>query len=170
MLALLHRGHHGGELVDRLARHPMMRALRCDKLVLAALEATLLAYAEKYMHPTWNDGAYFFPAHDHRKGENGLPVTLTPLAGNVLLPLARINVPDGVFATFHEPFGKRHFEEPYIDGIDHPSVLVRQAVYDREHRVLLICLEPTIAPQKIRFREKFQREFDRSQAQAFTCT
>jgi L-seryl-tRNA(Ser) seleniumtransferase len=33
-------------LVDRLARQPMMRALRCDKLVLASLEATLLAYAE----------------------------------------------------------------------------------------------------------------------------
>jgi L-seryl-tRNA(Ser) seleniumtransferase len=32
-------------LVDRLARHPLQRALRCDKLNLAALEATLLAYA-----------------------------------------------------------------------------------------------------------------------------
>jgi L-seryl-tRNA(Ser) seleniumtransferase len=32
-------------LIDKLARHPLQRALRCDKLSLAALEATLLAYA-----------------------------------------------------------------------------------------------------------------------------
>lgn len=32
------------ELVRRVGRHPLMRALRCDKLVLAALEATLAVY------------------------------------------------------------------------------------------------------------------------------
>jgi L-seryl-tRNA(Ser) seleniumtransferase len=34
------------ELVRRLARHPLQRALRCDKMVLAALETTLATYAE----------------------------------------------------------------------------------------------------------------------------
>ena len=34
------------DLVRRLARHPLMRALRCDKMVLAALESTLATYAE----------------------------------------------------------------------------------------------------------------------------
>ena len=32
------------ELLERLARHPMMRAFRCDKLTLAALEAVLEIY------------------------------------------------------------------------------------------------------------------------------
>lgn len=32
--------------VEAVARHPLMRALRCDKLVLAALEATLRAYRD----------------------------------------------------------------------------------------------------------------------------
>ena len=34
----------GAELVDRLAHHPLARALRADKLQLAALQATLLAH------------------------------------------------------------------------------------------------------------------------------
>jgi L-seryl-tRNA(Ser) seleniumtransferase len=34
------------EIVEAVARHPMMRALRCDKLTLAALEATLRLYRD----------------------------------------------------------------------------------------------------------------------------
>ena len=35
-----------GELVERLRRHPLQRALRADKLTLAALEGTLLLYLD----------------------------------------------------------------------------------------------------------------------------
>jgi L-seryl-tRNA(Ser) seleniumtransferase len=38
---VLGRGERGGEAVKKMARHPLARAVRIDKLTLAALEATL---------------------------------------------------------------------------------------------------------------------------------
>jgi hypothetical protein len=100
----------------------------------------MLAYAEKHLNPTWEDGAYFFPRNDDLRNEEGLPVLVTPLAGNALLALARINVPNGLATTLSKPFDQAHFEEPYVDRIDYPNVLVRQAVYDADESALIIRL------------------------------
>jgi hypothetical protein len=102
----------------------------------------MLAYAEKYLNPTWTNGAYFFPRNDELRNEEGLPVLVTPLAGNALLALARINVPNGLYTIFNEPFDREHFKEPFIDRVDYPNVLVRQAVYEAEKCALIVRLTP----------------------------
>jgi hypothetical protein len=112
----------------------------------------MLAYAEKHLNPTWHEGAYFFPRNDDIRNKEGLPVLLTPLAGNALLALARINIPNGLYTTFNEPFDKTHFNQPYIDGVDYPNVLVRQAVYDAERRALSLRLTPGDKRGKTTFR------------------
>jgi len=104
--------------------------------------AAMLAYAEKHLNPTWDRGAYFFPRNDSLRSQEGLPVLLTPMAGNALRGLARINISNGLYTTFNEPFGDEHFKEPFIDRVDYPSVLVRQAVYDAEKRTLVVRLTP----------------------------
>lgn len=38
-----------GELIERIQKHPLARAVRIDKLTLAALEATLMEYADEEM-------------------------------------------------------------------------------------------------------------------------
>jgi len=112
----------------------------------------MLRYAEKHLNPTWDDGAYFFPRNDDLRNEQGLPVLMTPLAGNALLALARINIPSGLYITFNEPFENKHFYEPYVDKIDYPNVLVRQAVYDEEKCVLIVRLTPGDRRGKTSFR------------------
>jgi hypothetical protein len=112
----------------------------------------MLAYAEKHLNPTWNDGAYFFPRNDNLRNEKGLPVLVTPLAGNALLALARINVPNGLHAVFNEPFDEAHFNEPYIHKVDYPNVLVRKASYDPETRTLVVRLTPGDSTGRTTFR------------------
>jgi hypothetical protein len=112
----------------------------------------MLAYAEKHLNPTWNNGAYFFPRNDDLLNEQGLPVLVTPLAGNALLALARINIPNGLYTTFNEPFDEAHFNEPYIDKVDYPNVLVRKALYDSERSVLIVRLTPGDERGKTTFR------------------
>ncbi len=50
------------EYVDRMKKHPLERAIRLDKMTIAALEATLIEYLDE-------EGGIdqSHPAHDHRE-------------------------------------------------------------------------------------------------------
>ncbi|TNF30031.1 MAG: L-seryl-tRNA(Sec) selenium transferase, partial [Deltaproteobacteria bacterium] len=71
------------EVVDRLARHPLMRALRPDKLALAALEATLIAYRSGDLDRIPVQRMLHLPAHVLRRRARDLAAALRDLPAAV---------------------------------------------------------------------------------------
>ncbi|MFI6367723.1 hypothetical protein ACIBG0_33815 [Nocardia sp. NPDC050630] len=77
----------------------------------------LLAHADRFMKPTWRDGGLYYPRNDRPSDENGNRTVVEPLAGNVLLGYARLNVPDGLWKLYNEPWGATHFTEPALTDV-----------------------------------------------------
>jgi len=96
--------------------------------------AGLAAWMEAHCAPRWVDGKYYYYPRDDELG-------ITPLF-TVAAALAEINVKDGVWALYNRPWRDDYFAQPFISGVAHPQVVVRQAFYDREKAVLAVTLEP----------------------------
>jgi hypothetical protein len=95
----------------------------------------LLAHADRYMAPTWRDGGLFYPRNDTPSDTLGNRTEVEPLTGNVLLGYARLNVPDGLWKLYNEPWGREHWTEPAIGEVSR-DIDVAEAVYDRDSRTL----------------------------------
>ncbi|MGH2828049.1 MAG: L-seryl-tRNA(Sec) selenium transferase [Actinomycetota bacterium] len=69
------------DLLGRIAKHPLLRALRVDKMTLAGLEATLLAYLERQVDelPLWS--LALTPAEELRERAEGVAAAV---AGDTL--------------------------------------------------------------------------------------
>ena len=93
----------------------------------------LLAFADqKYQHE-FKDGMLYYPWD---KG-----IFTSHLTGHLLF-LARANVKDGLWKLHQEPWGEAHFQEPLIEAVDYPSVLVRRAIYDGSKKALIVSTQP----------------------------
>jgi hypothetical protein len=104
------------------------------------LLAGLLAHADTYMNPTWHDGGLYFPRNDTDTDENGNRTLVEPLTGNALLAYARLNVPDGMWKLYNEPWGSAHFAEPSLTSVS-SNVEVSEARYDEGTRALSFRLQ-----------------------------
>lgn len=95
----------------------------------------LLAHADRFMKPTWQDGALYYPRNDQPFDQDGHLTSLGVLTGNTLLGYARLNVQDGMWGLYNEPWDRTHFAEPLIversDDVD-----ITKAVFDRDSRTL----------------------------------
>ena len=95
----------------------------------------LLAHADRFMNPTWQDGALYYPRNDQSFDQDGHLTGIAPMTGNTLIGYARLNVPDGMWGLYNEPWDRSHFSEPLIvergDAID-----ITKAVFDRSSRTL----------------------------------
>ena len=77
----------------------------------------LLAHSDRFMHPTWEQGGLYYPRNDQRADERGRSTLVEPIVGNALLGYARLNVCDGMWTLFSEPWQPDHFSQPLITDI-----------------------------------------------------
>jgi hypothetical protein len=99
----------------------------------------LFAYADRFLNPIWQDGAYFYQRRDGWFDEHDRLAAMDPHTGNALLAYARLNVSDGLRKLYDKPWDESHFREPAL--VDMPDDLdVRGARYDVDGASLLLDL------------------------------
>lgn len=86
----------------------------------------ILGHADRFMSPTWRDGGLYYPRNDTEYDDSGNRTEIEPLSGNVLLGYARLNVPDGMWKLYNEPWRPGHFTEPALTVIA-GDIIVSQA-------------------------------------------
>jgi hypothetical protein len=99
----------------------------------------LLTHADRYMAPTWRDGGLYYPRNDLAEDDYGNRTVVEPQTGNTLLGYARLNVPDGLWRLYNEPWDRAHFSEPALTRVA-ADVDVSRAVFDRESESLEFSL------------------------------
>jgi hypothetical protein len=103
--------------------------------------ASLLRFADTRLRPTWERGGLYYPRNDAPFSEDGEPSFMEPLAGNVLLGYARINVPHGLRALYERPRLSRPAIEPHVAAVSAAVDLLR-AWWDPDRGLLAITLQP----------------------------
>ena len=102
-----------------------------------------LEYSDRYLSPVWQDGSYYYPRNDElARDKSGIFRTVSPFTGNALLPLARLNRPNGLWKLHNQPWEEKHFKQPYVSGVDYLAIGVSQAFYDAEKDALILTLVP----------------------------
>jgi hypothetical protein len=90
----------------------------------------LLAHADRYMSPTWLNGGLYYPRNDTVSDEDGHRVEIEPMTGNVQLGYARLNVSDGLWGLYNQPWSSEHFEEPALTAVERDIDVSRAVVVD----------------------------------------
>jgi hypothetical protein len=100
----------------------------------------LLAYADRFLNPAWDDGAYFYRRRDSWYDQDGRLNAMDPHTGNALLAYARLNVPDGLRALYDGRWERSHFGEPTLAEMP-PDLDVRGARYDAQTKTLALTFD-----------------------------
>ena len=101
----------------------------------------LLAYADRYLRPVRENGAYYYPRHDEPFDAESRMSVMDPHTGNVLLGYARLNVKDGLKKLFDGPLDDAHFAAPALAELS-KGLNVRRAQFDAERDMLAVTVEP----------------------------
>jgi hypothetical protein len=93
----------------------------------------LIGWMEKNCSPTWMENKYLYPRNDEKK--------ITALF-TVMASIAELNIKNGIWAMYNQPWKEAYFSRPYISGVEHPKAVVKQAYYDNNKDVLAVTLLP----------------------------
>ena len=109
--------------------------------------ATMLEYADEHFGPTWRDGGLYYPhTRDYRENfnrdENGFIHNISPVTGNVLVAMTRLNPGDGLWTLYNQPREEPYFSDPFVSGVEYIEANVTQAIWDREKSALIVTLTP----------------------------
>lgn len=104
-----------------------------------SLLSGLLGYADRYLNPTWHAGGLYYPRNDTEHDVQGNPILMAPLTGNALIAYARLNVPDGLWKLYNEPWSPSHFTEPALSEVA-DDIEVSQADFDSSTGILAFRL------------------------------
>jgi Linalool dehydratase/isomerase len=99
----------------------------------------LLKHAERFMAPTWLDDGFYYPRNDVTEDVEGHRTLVEPMMGNVLLGYARLNVPDGFWRLYNEPWPASHHTDPALVRVG-TGVDVLRAHVDHASRSLRFSL------------------------------
>ncbi len=100
----------------------------------------LLTHADRYMGPAWRNGGLYYPRNDIEADGEGNRTVVEPLTGNVLLGLARLNIPDGFWRLYNAPWDRSHFSEPALIDVA-SDIDVSEAFFDRSRRALTFTIQ-----------------------------
>ena len=100
----------------------------------------ILGHADRYMNPTWRDGGLYYPRNDTEFDDSGNRTELEPLSGNVLLGYARLNVPDGMWKLYNEPWKPGHFTDPALTIVA-DDIAVSQARFNPSSGTLVFRVQ-----------------------------
>jgi hypothetical protein len=102
----------------------------------------ILNHADTYYGPVWREGRYYYPRNDGPADESDPIKSVTAMAGNAMLPFARLNPKNGMFRLHNQMWSESYFELPYVAAVDLGAVGVRQAFYDADKGALIVGFEP----------------------------
>jgi hypothetical protein len=103
----------------------------------------VLHYADTHFNPVWDNGRFFYPRNDDRTiYPDGHVKLVDPIAGNALLPMARLNPEDGLYRLHQKPWVIETLASPHVSDVDLLKLSVSQAFFDEKKEALILSFEP----------------------------
>ena len=102
----------------------------------------ILAYADKNLKPTWENGGLYYPRNDVATDEAGRWTHMDPFSGNTAIGYARLNVENGQKKIMECPWSRDTLAgRPFVDGLDLSlGVDCLRGVWDQDRNAMVITL------------------------------